>query len=171
MGAIGCELLKNLAMIGIGSKGQITITDPDLIELSNLNRQFLFREKHLRKPKSGVAAASIINMNPDLKNHIVARLDKVEEATQCIYNDKFLSSQSVVLNALDNVNARRYVDQRCMANKIPLIDSGTLGTKGHIQTIIPNKTESYTSKNDPESSTEIPVCTLKMFPEEADHCI
>lgn len=76
-----------------------------------------------------------------------------------------------MLNALDNVNARRYVDQRCMANKIPLIDSGTLGTKGHIQTIIPNKTESYTSKNDPESSTEIPVCTLKMFPEEADHCI
>lgn len=59
-GAIGCELLKNFAMISLGTgndestgkKGLLTITDPDHIETSNLNRQFLFREKHLRKPKS-----------------------------------------------------------------------------------------------------------------------
>ena len=61
-GAIGCELLKNFAMLGLGSgkDGQITLTDPDIIELSNLNRQFLFREKHLRKPKSMTAAAAAI---------------------------------------------------------------------------------------------------------------
>ena len=53
-GAIGCELLKNYAMLGIGTgkHGKIILTDPDIIENSNLNRQFLFREKHLRKPKS-----------------------------------------------------------------------------------------------------------------------
>jgi len=58
-GAIGCELLKNYAMIGLGSgtKGRIVLTDPDVIENSNLNRQFLFREKHLRQPKSTTAAA------------------------------------------------------------------------------------------------------------------
>ena len=58
-GAIGCELLKNYAMCGVGtakksatcSGGSIVLTDPDIIEVSNLNRQFLFREKHLRKPK------------------------------------------------------------------------------------------------------------------------
>jgi molybdopterin/thiamine biosynthesis adenylyltransferase len=61
-GAIGCELLKNFAMLGLGSEdeGEITLTDPDIIELSNLNRQFLFREKHLRKPKSVTAAAAAI---------------------------------------------------------------------------------------------------------------
>ena len=61
-GAIGCELLKNFAMLGLGSEGpgRITMTDPDVIELSNLNRQFLFREKHIRKPKSMTAAASAI---------------------------------------------------------------------------------------------------------------
>ena len=61
-GAIGCELLKNFAMLGLGSGqgGQITLTDPDIIEVSNLNRQFLFREKHLRKPKSVTAAAAAI---------------------------------------------------------------------------------------------------------------
>lgn len=58
-GAIGCELLKNYAMLGIGTglRGMITITDPDHIEVSNLNRQFLFREKHVRKPKSVTGAA------------------------------------------------------------------------------------------------------------------
>jgi len=83
MGAIGCELLKNYAMIGFGSKneGNITTTDPDVIETSNLNRQFLFREKHLRKPKSVTAAAVVCTMNPDLKGHITARLDKVCDET------------------------------------------------------------------------------------------
>ena len=53
-GAVGCELLKNFAMLGVGTRGHggITVTDPDIIENSNLNRQFLFREEHLRKPKS-----------------------------------------------------------------------------------------------------------------------
>lgn len=67
-GAIGCELLKNYAMIGLGTgaDGMIYVTDPDVIEVSNLNRQFLFREKHLRKPKSQTAAAAAIQMNPNL---------------------------------------------------------------------------------------------------------
>ena len=49
-GAIGCEMLKNLALLGIGSgeNGQIIITDNDLIEKSNLNRQFLFRQRHIQ---------------------------------------------------------------------------------------------------------------------------
>lgn len=44
-GAIGCELLKNFAMVGLGCgpDGCITVTDMDTIEKSNLNRQFLFR--------------------------------------------------------------------------------------------------------------------------------
>lgn len=58
------------------------MTDPDHIENSNLNRQFLFREKHIRKPKSATASAAVIQMNPRLKGHIKARLDKVSEATK-----------------------------------------------------------------------------------------
>ncbi len=90
-GAIGCELLKNFAMLGIGSQGdgRIIITDPDMIEHSNLSRQFLFREKHIRKPKSYTAANSIISMNPDMNGHVVALLDKVCPATNNIFNDYF----------------------------------------------------------------------------------
>jgi len=55
--------------------------------------------------------------------------------------------------------------------KIPLLESGTLGPKGHVQCIIPFKTESYGSQNDPVEEGDIPYCTLKMFPEETFHCV
>jgi len=133
-GAIGCELLKNYAMLSLatGAKGNITLTDPDIIEVSNLNRQFLFREKHLRMSKSTVAGASAIHMNPQLKGKISSRLDKVCEETENIYSDCFLQQVDVVTNALDNVKARRYVDSRCVQNRVALIESGTLGPKGHV---------------------------------------
>jgi len=113
-GAIGCELLKNYAMLGLGTNGKITLTDPDVIEVSNLNRQFLFREKHLRKPKSQTAAAAAIQMNPDLKNKVEARLDKVCDDTIEIYDEEFFKAQSIVTNALDNVKARLFIDAQCV---------------------------------------------------------
>ena len=49
-GAIGCEILKNFAMMGIGAspQGAVFVTDMDIIEKSNLNRQFLFRSWHIQ---------------------------------------------------------------------------------------------------------------------------
>lgn len=51
-GGIGCELLKNLVLTGFG---EIHIVDLDTIDLSNLNRQFLFRHEHIKKPKALVS--------------------------------------------------------------------------------------------------------------------
>ena len=179
-GAIGCELLKNYAMIGLGTGeknsenpqgGKIVLTDPDIIEVSNLNRQFLFREKNLRKPKSTTAAAAAQLMNPSLKGHLIARLDRVSPNTDNIYSDHFFENMTIVTNALDNVKARRYIDIRCKAARTPLVESGTLGPKGHVQVIIPGKTETYGDMADPEEGNEIPHCTLKMFPEETLHCV
>jgi len=110
-------------------------------------------------------------MNKELKGNVIARLDKVCDATSHIFTDKFFETTTVVTNALDNVQARQYIDQRCVAAKTPLLESGTLGPKGHIQVILPYKTESYGSMNDPEDNNEIPHCTLKMFPEETLHCV
>lgn len=87
-GALGCELLKSLALMGCGctprslhsssqqdgrdqeqqqGSGRITVTDMDRIEVSNLNRQFLFRREHVGKAKSVTAAASARTMNPELQ--------------------------------------------------------------------------------------------------------
>uniref|UniRef100_A0A673SXZ8 E1 ubiquitin-activating enzyme n=1 Tax=Suricata suricatta TaxID=37032 RepID=A0A673SXZ8_SURSU len=170
-GAIGCEMLKNFALLGVGTgkeKGMVTVTDPDLIEKSNLNRQFLFRPHHIQKPKSYTAAEATLKINPQLK--IDAHLNKVCPATEAIYNDEFYTKQDIIITALDNVEARRYVDSRCLANVRPLLDSGTMGTKGHTEVIVPHLTESYNSHRDPPEE-EIPFCTLKSFPAAIEHTI
>ncbi|XP_062430412.1 ubiquitin-like modifier-activating enzyme 6 isoform X2 [Rhea pennata] len=170
-GAIGCEMLKNFALLGVGTgqdKGLVTITDPDLIEKSNLNRQFLFRPHHIQKPKSYTAAEATLNINPSLK--IDSYINKVCPATENTYSDEFYTKQDVIVTALDNVEARRYIDSRCVANLRPLIDSGTMGTKGHTEVIVPHLTESYNSHRDPPEE-EIPFCTLKSFPAAIEHTI
>jgi ubiquitin-activating enzyme E1 len=83
-GAIGCEMLKNWAMMGLasGPKGVIHVTDLDTIEKSNLNRQFLFRAKDVGKFKADSAAAAVAEMNPDLKGKIIAHQDRVGPETE-----------------------------------------------------------------------------------------
>uniref|UniRef100_A0A673KU96 Ubiquitin-like modifier-activating enzyme 6 n=1 Tax=Sinocyclocheilus rhinocerous TaxID=307959 RepID=A0A673KU96_9TELE len=170
-GAIGCEMLKNMALMGVGlsrCSGEICITDPDLIEKSNLNRQFLFRPQHIRKPKSTTAAAASLEINPELQ--IDAHLNKLCPATEDMYSDAFFSRLNLVVTALDNVEARRYVDSRSVSNQKALLDSGTMGTKGHTEIIVPYLTESYNSHRDPPEE-EIPFCTLKSFPAVIEHTI
>ncbi|XP_029814299.1 ubiquitin-like modifier-activating enzyme 1, partial [Manacus vitellinus] len=117
-GAIGCELLKNFAMVGLGCgpDGSVTVTDMDTIEKSNLNRQFLFRPWDVTVP------------------------------------------------------AGLYMDRRCVYYRKPLLESGTLGTKGNVQVVIPFLSESYSSSQDPPEKA-IPICTLKNFPNAIEHTL
>lgn len=171
-GAIGCEMLKNWALMGLGSgpEGKITVTDNDTIEKSNLNRQFLFRPKDVGKGKSVVAADAAISINPDLEGHIDAKLEKVGPETEDIFNNEFWQSLDFVTNALDNIDARTYVDRRCVFFRRALLESGTLGTKANSQVVIPRLTESYSSSQDPPEKS-IPLCTLRSFPNKIDHTI
>ncbi|KAE9406021.1 ubiquitin activating enzyme [Gymnopus androsaceus JB14] len=171
-GAIGCEMLKNWSMMGIatGPKGAIQVTDLDTIEKSNLNRQFLFRPKDLGHFKAEVAAMAVSVMNKDLTGKITTKQDAVGHDTEGIYNDEFFNNIDGVTNALDNVKARLYMDQRCVFYEKPLIDSGTLGTKGNVQVVIPHLTESYASSQDPPEK-ETPSCTIKNFPNAIAHTI
>ena len=171
-GAIGCEMLKNWAMIGLatGPKGRITVADMDQIEKSNLNRQFLFRSKDVGKLKSQCAAEAVQAMNPDLRGKFVILPDRVGPDTEHIFNEDFWEGLDGVTNALDNVDARQYVDRRCVFFRKPLLDSGTLGTKGNTQVVLPSLTESYSSSQDPPEQS-FPQCTLRSFPNKIDHTI
>ncbi|KAH9853563.1 ubiquitin activating enzyme [Lenzites betulinus] len=171
-GAIGCEMLKNWSMIGLatGPNGKIHVTDLDTIEKSNLNRQFLFRAKDLGKFKAEVAAAAVADMNPDLQGKIDSKQEPVGPDTENVYDTAFFASIDGVTNALDNVKARQYMDQRCVFYLKPLLESGTLGTKGNTQVIVPHLTESYSSSQDPPEK-ETPVCTVKNFPNQIQHTI
>lgn len=168
-GAIGCELLKNFAMMGVGSgNGEMIITDMDLIEKSNLNRQFLFRPSDVSHPKSRAAARAVKAMNNEL--NIIHHENRICAETENIYNEFFFDHLDGVANALDNVDARLFVDRKCVIYRKPLIDSGTLGTMGNVQVIVPHLTESYASSVDPPEKS-IPVCTLRHFPSEISHTI
>uniref|UniRef100_A0A8C1MQE9 Ubiquitin like modifier activating enzyme 6 n=1 Tax=Cyprinus carpio TaxID=7962 RepID=A0A8C1MQE9_CYPCA len=114
-GAIGCEMLKNMALMGVG--------------LSRCSGELDF-----------------------------------------LSLDAFFSRLNLVVTALDNVEARRYVDSRSVSNQKALLDSGTMGTKGHTEIIVPYLTESYNSHRDPPEE-EIPFCTLKSFPAVIEHTI
>ncbi|KAK2789179.1 hypothetical protein FQN53_002404 [Emmonsiellopsis sp. PD_33] len=171
-GAIGCEMLKNWAMIGLatGEGGKITVTDMDQIETSNLNRQFLFRPRDVGKLKSDCAAEAVQKMNPELKGKIVSLKERVGAESEHIFNEDFWESLDGVTNALDNVDARTYIDRRCVFFRKPLLESGTLGTKGNTQVILPWLTESYSSSQDPPEQS-FPMCTLRSFPNRIEHTI
>ena len=105
-GAIGCEMLKNWALMGVGCdpNGCITITDMDRIEKSNLSRQFLFRNKDIGEFKSTCAGNAAKAINPSM--NVVAHQLKLDKTTTSTFSDKFYAGLSGVCTALDNVEAR-----------------------------------------------------------------
>uniref|UniRef100_A0A7S4R5V0 E1 ubiquitin-activating enzyme n=1 Tax=Ditylum brightwellii TaxID=49249 RepID=A0A7S4R5V0_9STRA len=169
-GAIGCEMLKNWALMGVGcgEKGHIHITDMDRIEKSNLSRQFLFRDDDISEFKSSTAARAAKVMNTDM--NISDYVEKVGSDTEHLFGDDFYDKLDGVCTALDNVEARLYVDQRCLFYRLPMLESGTLGTKGNTQVVVPHLTENYGATRDPPEKS-IPVCTLKNFPNQIQHTL
>ncbi|ORY13543.1 ubiquitin-activating enzyme E1 3 [Clohesyomyces aquaticus] len=161
-GGIGCELLKNLALAGFG---EIHIVDLDTIDLSNLNRQFLFRNEHIKKSKALVAKESAGRFNPNV--NIEAYHDNIKEAK---FNVAWFKGFGIVFNALDNLDARRHVNKMCLAADVPLVESGTTGFNGQVQVIRKGKTECYdcVTKDPPKS---FPVCTIRSTPSQPIHCI
>ncbi|KAH9297835.1 hypothetical protein KI387_029517 [Taxus chinensis] len=143
-GGIGCELLKTLALTGFKD---VHIIDMDTIEVSNLNRQFLFRKVHVGQSKSKarlfwhvllfwhqslssditcqVARDAILKFKPDM--NIVAYHANVKDPE---FNVDFFKQFNVVLNGLDNLDARRHVNRLCLAAEVPLVESGTTGYLG-----------------------------------------
>lgn len=161
-GGIGCELLKNLVLTGFG---EIHIVDLDTIDLSNLNRQFLFRFEHIKKSKALVAKEAAQRFNPNVK--IIAHHANIKESK---FNIEWFHGFTIVFNALDNVDARRHVNKMCLAADVPLIESGTTGFNGQVQVIKKGVTACYdcAPKETPKS---FPVCTIRSTPSQPIHCI
>lgn len=160
-GGIGCELLHLLALSGFGS---LAIVDMDTIELSNLNRQFLFREEDIGKPKSYVAAQRVMERCPGVA--VEGVFGRIEEQS-----DAFYQSFDVVVMGLDSVPARRWMNRKVaelatwevfeeaegnspsiseatpqrgppapaawmrITRAIPIIETGTEGLQGHVKFI------------------------------------
>jgi len=175
-GGLGCEILKNLALSGVKN---IHVVDLDTIELSNLNRQFLFRQKDIGKFKADVACEFIKKKYPDI--NIVPSHKKIQEFANDFYKDF-----DIIIGGLDNVEARSYINQKVHElvefdeegnplpeTVIPFIDGGTEGFRGQAKVILPYTTSCF------DCDTEIintkrntyAMCTIAENPRVPEHCI
>ncbi|KAJ3694064.1 hypothetical protein LUZ60_009544 [Juncus effusus] len=161
-GGIGCELLKTLALSGFQD---IHIIDMDTIEVSNLNRQFLFRQSHVGQSKAKVAREAILKFRPQI--NITPYHANVKDPQ---FNVEFFKQFNVVLNGLDNLDARRNVNRLCLAGEVPLVESGTTGFLGQVTVHVKGKTECYECQPKP-APKRYPVCTITNTPSKSVHCI
>ena len=169
-GALGCEFLKTFSVMGIATKEnkKVFVADNDNIELSNLNRQFLFNKNSIGKSKAEVACESIKKMNKDF--NCDSFQVRVGQETENIFCEEFWEKQDFIINAVDNIEARKYIADQSLIYKKTLIDSGTLGTKANSQVIIPHKTIPYIIPQKKEED-KIAECTLAFHPFNINHCI
>lgn len=94
-----------------------------------------------------------------------------EGTASSTFDEEFWAKRvDIVMNGLDNMEARLYMDKQCVQHGKGMIDAGTLGAMGNVQVVVPHQSESYGSSADPPEPS-IPVCTLKNFPYEISHTI
>lgn len=178
-GGLGCELLKGLALTGFRS---LDVIDMDTIDLSNLNRQFLFRHHDIGRPKATVAAEAVSRRVPGVT--ITPHFCRIEDK-----DDEFYMQFNIVILGLDSLKARQWITEKlcslilwedkggdaCVADEdyiIPVIDGGTEGFKGHVRIIQPTKTASFASTLwmfPPQVA--YPVCTVESTPRLPEHCV
>jgi ubiquitin-activating enzyme E1 len=167
-GAVGCEVLKGFAIMGVSCRnGLIHLTDFDMVEKSNLNRQFLFNEQSIGKPKATCAVEAVKKFNS--KVNIDVKTQKVCVETEYIFTDFFWDDLDVVLMAVDNVIGRKYIDNKSSIHNLPLFNPGTEGVCASMYVFLPSSETRY---NPPSRRTQnIPACTITSFPYKIEHCI
>ncbi|XP_065900102.1 SUMO-activating enzyme subunit 2-like [Dysidea avara] len=161
-GGIGCELVKNLVLAGFKT---ISLIDLDTIDVSNLNRQFLFQKKHVGRSKAEVAKETA-----DLYDSSVTITTYHDSVFNTQYDVKFFRGFDLVMNALDNKAARNHVNRMCLAADTPLIESGSAGYLGQVTVIKKGVTECYECQPKPAAKT-FPGCTIRNTPSEPIHCV
>ncbi|KAI5095872.1 NEDD8-activating enzyme E1 catalytic subunit [Silurus meridionalis] len=174
-GGLGCELLKNLALSGFR---KIHVVDMDTIDVSNLNRQFLFRQsKDVGRPKADVAAEFINSRVPGCQ--VVPHFKKIQD-----FDESFYRQFHIIVCGLDSIIARRWMNGMLLSllvyedgvldqnSIIPLIDGGTEGFKGNLRVILPGMTaclECTLELYPPQIN--FPMCTIASMPRLPEHCI
>ncbi len=162
VGGLGCEIAKNLTMLGVG---HIDLVDLDIIEHSNLNRQILFVGAKLGEPKAIAAARKLVEINPNII--VKGYHSSLERLNPALYYNA-----DVVIGGLDSMNARLNLNAQCIRFRKPLVDGGVSGYYGHIYTIFPYRNACYECNPLPDlKSDEMAACTVVGIPRKRIHCV
>jgi len=166
-GGIGCEVIKDLLLMGFNN---IKMIDLDTIDVSNLNRQFLFNKTHINQSKAMVSAKVSSNLFANGRNDL--NLIPIHGSIlSSDYDVEFFKSFSLVINALDNRQARSHVNRMCLAADVPLIESGTEGYLGQTFLIKKNVTACYECSGPVTDQKTFASCTIRNTPSLPIHCI
>ncbi|MFX0056695.1 MAG: ThiF family adenylyltransferase [Candidatus Hodarchaeota archaeon] len=162
VGGLGCEIAKNLAMLGLG---HLDLVDLDITEHSNLNRQILFAGAKIGAPKAVVAAKKLTEINPNIT--IKGYHTSLERLDPAVYQ-----AADVVIGGLDSMNARLNLNAQCIRFRKPLVDGGVSGYHGHVYTIFPYQNACYECNPLPVGeSDEMAACTVVGIPRKRIHCV
>ncbi|MFX1397511.1 MAG: ThiF family adenylyltransferase [Promethearchaeota archaeon] len=162
VGGLGCEIAKNLAMLGVG---HLDLVDLDVIEHSNLNRQVLFVEARMGQPKAIAAERMLQKVNPNIT--IKGHATSLERLDPSLYN-----AADVIVGGLDSINARLNLNVQAIRFKKPLIDGGVSGYHGHLYTIFPYENACYECNPLPAvEDDEMAACTVVGIPRKRVHCV
>ncbi|TID17368.1 NEDD8-activating enzyme E1 catalytic subunit [Venturia nashicola] len=169
-GGLGCEILKNLALSGFKD---IHVIDMDTIDVSNLNRQFLFRHADVGGSKAEVAAKFVEKRVKGVK--ITPFNGKIQDKDEDYY-----MQFNIIVCGLDSIEARRWINATLVGmvdmdnpeSLKPLIDGGTEGFKGQARVVLPTMTSCIECQLDMHAPrAAVPLCTLATIPRQPQHCI
>lgn len=168
VGGVGCEVLKNLVLKRVA---HIDIIDMDTVELSNLNRQFMFATKDIGRAKAEVAAEWILKRYPQYSGRLQYHVGRIEDCP-----DAFFTQFHLFISALDSIEARRWLNAKivhlCRETPIPLVDTASEGFKGHVRLVIPTVTACIECMSGLYADDErVPLCTLAGSPRNLEHCL
>jgi molybdopterin/thiamine biosynthesis adenylyltransferase len=162
IGGLGCEIAKNLAMLGVG---HLDLVDLDIIEHSNLNRQILFADAKLGEPKALVAAKKLVQINPNII--VKGYHNSLERLDPSLY-----VAADVIVGGLDSMNARLNLNAQCIRFRKPLVDGGVSGYHGHVYSIFPYQNACFECNPLPVAeSDEMAACTVVGIPRKRIHCL
>jgi len=133
-GALGNEILKLLALIG---SGWTLVYDPDRIERSNLSRSVLFRESDEGEYKAAVVVRQMREINPDVHTHAVC-----ENVLAKAGLGVFLWAD-VVIGAVDNREARVFINSACSRTRRTWVDGAIEGLSGIVRVFSPHSGTCY----------------------------
>ncbi|HEV3041052.1 MAG TPA: ThiF family adenylyltransferase [Candidatus Angelobacter sp.] len=127
-GALGNEVLKNLALLG---SGHILIVDFDRVEVSNLSRSVLFREDDLGLPKASTAARALQRLNPEIF------VEAIDGDLECDLGLGEIRAYDIVLGCLDSIYARWLLNRACQRAGRPWINAGINASVGEVSMYVP----------------------------------
>jgi adenylyltransferase/sulfurtransferase len=161
-GALGNEVAKNLALLGVG---HLLIVDMDHIEPSNLSRTVLFEAADVGQPKATTAARALKRLNPEMQ------VTALPGDLRFVLGLGRLHACTLALGCLDNQGARSFLSRMCLAAQVPLLDAGMWALGGEIRTFLTSDGPCFHCLLAPDERADLWLrysCTGGFQPAEAD---